>query len=217
MKTKNALLAIVCFLVLLPINDGYSQLGNNVAQVSFLLGYTPVQIGSNIDHDARVGASFRLATAKLKWDFDVEYYNSSNTWARAFPRSENPVYTVNTQKTSGVSFGVGVSKTVLKSTTFGLGLSGNYFDINQILNESVHFLGTGEETTDDNLKRGEKKSTIFAPGIFLQSELFLPLKKRVQIYLKQKINWLYIGNQFRSSFFNSWISYSVYLGLRFNV
>lgn len=213
MKTK-ILASLLPILIFCLSYTSQAQNNTNGKQISFLLGYTLVNVGSKIEHDKRIAGSFRLTKANLMWDFDVEYYTSRESFNRPFIDDGDFLFSTNTQKTSGFGFSIGIAKPAFKNTTIGFGLSGNYFDINQNLDESVHLFETGEEITDHQLSQKHRDARFFSPGMFVQTDLSFPIKKGSQFYLKQKFNWVYIGDQFDSSFWDSWISYTVYGGLR---
>ncbi|MFQ5605881.1 MAG: hypothetical protein ACE5HS_21640, partial [bacterium] len=80
--------------------NGFSQNGSTKKQISILAGYSPVHIGSKIDHDKRFALSFRLKKDQLMYDFDFEFYTSSNTWSGLVRNNELWVST-NSQETSG--------------------------------------------------------------------------------------------------------------------
>lgn len=217
----NLLPSLASILILCLAFGGQAQNSSrqnkpNGKQISFLLGYTPVHIGSKIDHDKRLAVSFRLTKAKLVYDFDVEYYTSDNSWSRQVRNSELLLST-NSQKTSGLGLSIGIAKAVFENTHIGVGLSANYFDISQSLNESVIRYETGEEIIDHGLSPGNRDARFLSPGIFLQTDLSLPIKQNIQFYLRQKFNWMYIADHLESSFFDFWISYTVHGGLRLNI
>ncbi len=213
----HALAAVSLILILSLVCSAQAQNRSTEKQLSFLVGYTPVHVGSKINHDKRLAASFRLSGAKLSWDFDLEYYTSNDSWARPFHDGGDLLLSNNTQETSGFGFSIGIAKPTFENTTISFGLSGNYFDISQELDKSVHVFDSGAEIADYGLPQKERDARFLAPGIFVQTDLSFTLNNNSELYLKQKFNWIYLGNRFQSSFWDSWIAYTVYGGLRLSI
>ena len=191
-----------------------SPIKNKNNQIGFLIGYSPVYVGSNVGHDKRLAVSFRLTKEKVVYDFDVEYYTSDNPRSRLL-RNNDLWFSTNRQETVGYGINIGMSKAVVENTYVGVGLSGNYLDISESLNESIHLLETGEEITDHELSPERRDTNFFSPGIFVQADLSFPFSGNAQFYFKQKFNLMYIGDRFESSFWDTWICYTVFGGLKF--
>ncbi len=82
---KTHIVAAVSVISILSLgSSAQAQNKTKDKQLSLLVGYTPAHVGSKINHDKRLAASFRLSDAKLIWDFDLEYYTSNDSWARPF-------------------------------------------------------------------------------------------------------------------------------------
>lgn len=113
----HALAAVSLILILSLVCSSQAQNRSKGKQLSFLVGYTPAHVGSKINHDKRLAASFRLSGAKLSWDFELEYYTSNESWARPFHDGGVLLISNNTQETSGFGFSIGIAKPTFENTS----------------------------------------------------------------------------------------------------
>lgn len=206
---------VICVAENSSAQERTGQIPGQENEVSVMLGYSPANIGgSRIGQDRRIAFSFRAPRKAFNIDFEAEYFSSHNFWLRAVlpqdTEADPCLCSENTQNTLGFGISAGISKIISQNASIGIGINGNYLNIKRNLNNFIFGLEP-EETLNPSKEHGR----FFSPGMFLQTDLGIPLKGTAQLYLRQKLNVMYIGDNFNSSLWKSWVSFTFYGGLKF--
>jgi hypothetical protein len=62
-----------------------------------------------------------------------------------------------------------------------------------------------------------RKLHFLSPGLFLVSELHHPLGHSLQVYVKPQLKAAYIGKNYHAHPMDSWITFTVYAGIRLKI
>jgi hypothetical protein len=166
----------------------------------------------------RFGVSLQLPWKGFLWDLNVEYYEADGAWgARAFDYKSRIYIVQNVQYITASALDLSVSKRTARYASVGVGVSLDYFRIETIVNDKTfpfyidqhdNFIFWGEET---------QKFRFLSPGLFIVGELHYPLGRSLQVYVKQQTKAAYIGKNYHAHPLNSWITFTVYGGIRLKI
>lgn len=183
-------------------------------------GRTLVHLDTRMRLHNRFGVGLQLARSRRPvWDINLEYYEADGAWEpRAFEYKGYTLIVQNVQYI--VSYGLDLSLSVRQTrfASVGAGLSVEYFRVETITNDWRYpfYIDVG---SDSFVPWGAEKRKIhfFSPGLFLMSELHHSLGHASQIYVKPLIKVAYIGKSYHAEPLDSWITFTVYGGIRLKI
>ncbi|MDZ7289802.1 MAG: hypothetical protein ONB44_04630 [candidate division KSB1 bacterium] len=168
----------------------------------------------------RFGTSFqRHTTNKFLWDVDLEYYEAYGAWnSRVFEYKGTSLIVRNVQDIIAYTLDFAISNRTARFASTGLGLSLEHFRVETTVNNRLYPFYI-DPRTDNFVFYGEKVKTFrfWAPGLFLAAELHCPLSRSLQVYLEQKTKAVYIGKNYHAHPLNSWITFTIYGGIRLKI
>ncbi len=183
-------------------------------------GRTLIYLDTRMRSHYRFGAGLQfVAGHKLLWDLGLEYYEADGGWgARVFEYKGYTLLVRNVQYITAYTLNLALSKLVARFASTGLGLSLDYFRVESTVNNRTYPFYI-DFRTDSFGFFGEEVQTFrfLAPGLFIVNELHYPLGRSFQVYLEQKTKVAYIGKNYHAHPLNSWITFTVYGGVRVKI
>jgi hypothetical protein len=124
----------------------------------------------------------------------------------------------NVQYITAYTLDLAISKRTARFASTGLGLSLEYFRVETTVNNRTYPFYI-DPRSDSFVFFGEEVQTFrfLAPGLFIVGELHYPIGRTWQIYVKQQTKATYIGKNYHAHPLNSWITFTVYGGIRLKI
>ena len=114
------------------------------------------------------------------------------------------------------SFAVDIifSKKIIKNATVGLGLCLENSRIKETFEKPYFF---NEEDNIFLVRNEGRRYNFLSPGFVLSTELQFPINHLINIFIHPKYKIIYMGNKYHAHPLDSWITFTVFGGFRFNI
>jgi len=190
-----------------------------VAKISYLGGYfgrSFVELDSRINPHNRFGFFWQTKAGRhFKYNLSFEYYDANGAWDKDFIDYKGTTYfyqSVQFVKSLGMNFYL--SKLITRQSSAGLGLGIERISTEMTFNTTPFTFCIDQNDKIVICNPITETSSFFAPAALLITDLHHSIIKGLQIAVRTQFKLVYIGERHHAYPLHSWISFTVYGGIR---
>ncbi len=179
-------------------------------------GRSFVELDSRINPHNRFGCFWQPQTErKLYWNLSFEYYDANSAWGKDFINYKGTMYfyqSVQFVKSVGLNFCL--SKVITKQSSAGFGLGVERISTEMTYNKAPFTFCIDQNDQIVICNPITETSSFFAPAALFITDVHHSFIRGLQIAVRTQIKLAYIGKHHHAHPLDSWISFTVYGGIR---
>ncbi len=178
---------------------------------------------SLVERDSRIDAHHNRFGFLWQWRaksnyhglVTIEYYNANGAWGKDLINYKGTTHLFqNVQHLKSMGLNLHLLKPIADQSAVGLGLGLERISTEMTTNKAPFTFCIDETDNIVICNPATETSTFFAPAVSLISDVYHNFSGGFQIFIIPQIKLVHIGNRHHADSLNSWISFTVNLGIR---
>lgn len=192
---------------------------SSVEKISYLGGHfgrSFVELDSRINSHNRFGFFWQSKPwHSFHWNISFEYYDANGAWGKDFISYKGTTYfyqSVQYVKSAGLNFYL--SKPITKESAAGFGFGIERISTEMTVNKVPFTFCIDLNDRIVICNPVTESASFFAPATLLVTEIHPALWRTLQIVIRTQLKLAHIGKRHHAHPLDSWISFTVYGGIR---